>query len=153
MDLLLHEEMARSIPDGVDLTDESAVIMALVAAGWRTSHVEALIDQVISYAISERDASSGSYGATSAILDCVATAALIGGGTAAFFIANILDASVSEAMASALPSRLCSSIEYAAGLLEIAALGAAGAMTFLWFLVWSMAWRSVPVRAKRRRAF
>jgi hypothetical protein len=151
--LLIHEQMARSIPDGVDLTDEAAVIMALVAAGWRGPLVEALVDQVISYAIAERDTAAGSYGASNAMLDCVATAALFGGGAAAMFIANILDANVSAAMASTLPNDICESIQSAVGLAEFAAMGAAGTITVFWFMVWSMAWKSQPVRVKRRRPF
>jgi hypothetical protein len=146
--LLIHEQMARSIPDGVDLTDEAAVIMALVAAGWRGSHVEALIDQVISFAISERDISSDNYGAKDAMLDCIATAALLGGGTSAIFIANILDANVSAAMASTVTPDLCNSV---ARLVEFGAMGAFGAITIIWFLVWSMAWKSQPARVKRTR--
>lgn len=152
MDPLAYE-MASRLPAGLDLTKPADVLMSLHAAGYPSRTCVELVHQVISIAIAERDASGDSYGATNAILDCVATAALFGGGTSLFFIANILDASVSSAMAATLPNEICESIGYLTNLFEIAALAAAGTISALWFLVWSITWRSQPERVKRRRPF
>jgi len=71
MDTTAHY-MASKIPSGVDLSDPSAVAVALVAAGFRGSAVADYLDEVISIAKAERD----SYGVTNAILDCVETASI-----------------------------------------------------------------------------
>lgn len=149
MDQLAYE-MAERLPAGLNLADAAAVAQALHAAGYRPREITENLDAVMTIALSERDVPDA---ASSAVLDCIATAALFGGGTAAIFIANIFDASISEAMASTLPNEICESIEYAAGVMEFGVLAGAGLMAVFWLAVWSMAWRAVPARVKRRRPF